>query len=111
MIYPAPKPPAKQPKQRKPIQRSRVRTRRTKARFGRLKGNALGDLRRDCFARDCGRCVVCGVPLSLETMEMAHIKNKRMFGDNLSNVRTKCFRCHRIIEHCNGGVEKIVPAK
>jgi 5-methylcytosine-specific restriction endonuclease McrA len=106
-----PKPPRTELKARKPIQRTRVRTKRAKARPGRVRGKQLVQLRKECFERDRFQCVACGSGVTWESGEMAHVGAKRRYGDNLSNVRTKCFRCHRIIEHCNGGVEKVVPTK
>lgn len=90
MIYPCPKPTPTEPKPKKPI-----RKRRARVRPGRLKGDALGELRRLCFDRDGGRCVDCGRVLRFErgysdSMEMAHVRGKRMWGDSLSNVRAKC---------------------
>jgi hypothetical protein len=81
----------------------------------RLKGNAMRKLRMDRFLLDCGRCVDCGVLVSfngnnpkIPPMHLAHVRNKRMFGDTLENTRTKCSFCHLVKEH-NGG--KVVPAK
>lgn len=42
---------------------------------------------------------------------MAHVRNRRMWGDNLDNVVTKHPYCHLVIEHMQGGSEKIVPKK
>jgi hypothetical protein len=94
-----------------------IRSKRKKPRTGRLKGAALLQLRELCFRRDNFHCVDCGRPVVLEanrpeTGEMAHVRGKRMWGDHLSNVRTKCFRCHRIIEHVYGkSGEKPCPKK
>lgn len=90
-------------KERKPIPKVRV-----KPRPGRLKGKKLTDLRTRCWERDEGKCVDCGDPIPLEgdvftRMHMAHVQNKRMYGDNLDNVRSKCYECHIVKEHNAGG--------
>lgn len=94
-MNPCPKPAPKEKKLPKPLRRTRVVTRRKKARKGRLKDEELGRLRELCFERDVGMCVVCGVGLLLKrgywnSMEMAHIRGKRMWGDSLDNVRSLC---------------------
>src|ERR1700735_3522434 len=74
----------------------------------RLRGKAMEDLRLDCFLRDGGRCIECRRELFYETLwpghearyHMAHIRNKRMYGDTLENVRALCGDCHRA-EHGN----------
>ena len=123
MIYPVPKPEPKQAKPRKPrkpIQRTRVRKVRSRARPGRLKGEGILVLREACFERDRGICVRCGIPLRLErghwnSMEMAHLRGKRNWGDSLDNVRALCGPwangCHRT-EHIFGKtLTKPVPPK
>jgi CheY-like chemotaxis protein len=87
---------------------------RGKARPGRLKGDDLGELRRTCYERDGGRCVMCGVQVSLflprtadGSYHMMHKQAKRRGGDSLENVATGCGRCHRSL-HAGG---KPVPAK
>lgn len=90
-----------------------IRSRRKKPRPGRLKGKDLEQLRRQCFERDNECCVVCGMKLRWETgyrdsMHMAHIRAKRIGGDNLANVRSKCFHDHIEVEHLGG---KVVPKK
>ncbi len=97
-----PKPPKTERKPKK-----RVKRYRAKARKGRLRGNPLEALRLACFERDGYRCVDCGMPVRFErgypdSGDMAHVGAKRRYGDNLPNVRTKCFTCHRIIEHRYG---------
>lgn len=78
----------------------------------RLYGPALTALRSECYDRDKGRCVDCGRYLIFESgywnsMHMAHIGNKRMYGDTIENVLTKCDDCHLVKEHN----PKSVPAK
>lgn len=75
---------------------------RRKPRPGRLKGDALKQLRYACFERDNNTCQVCGIEVwpwvhhsRPRSAHMDHIKAKRMGGDNLSNVRTLCGSCHR----------------
>jgi len=93
------------------------RTMRTKSAWGgmfpkpciiRLKGDPLTKLREACFKRDGGLCVCCGRPVRdnvpdwhPDKYDMAHIKNKRMYGDTLDNVKTMRHECH-MREH-NGG--------
>lgn len=74
----------------------------------RLKGKDVDALRIACFLRDGGRCTKCGKRVYLHAREdhplkadMAHIRNKRMFGDTLDNVRLMCHREH--MEAHNGG--------
>jgi 5-methylcytosine-specific restriction endonuclease McrA len=73
----------------------------------RLKGKALEALRLDCFRLDRWFCRECGrrvFSISYElpsSAHMAHIRNKRMWGDTLENVRTLCGDCHRK-EHAYG---------
>ncbi|WP_297846267.1 hypothetical protein [Pseudomonas sp.] len=81
----------------------------------RLTGEDLTRLREQCFARDGNRCVDCLNWVADHFPDwhdrkahMAHVQNKRMYGDTLENVRTKCRRCHMDIEHSGG---KVVPAK
>lgn len=97
-----------------PLQRkTRLRARRSKPRthklVPRLTGEALHLLRNDCWNRDRGRCQDCGKVLYYsarfdgdpDAYDMAHRRNKRMYGDTLENVRTLCHRCH-MQEHTKG---------
>lgn len=86
----------------KTMARTKIKTKRSKPRPGRLKGDKLTKLRDDCYERDGGRCVVCGIlvdknapPIADDSYHMAHIKAKRIGGDSLDNVRCLCGRCHR----------------
>ena len=89
----------------------------------RLYGDDVEPLRRECFERDEYRCqhvIDVGPPerkcLRVVRWEegypdsghMAHIGNKRMYGDVIDNVLTKCPRCHLELEHAGG---KVVPPK
>jgi 5-methylcytosine-specific restriction endonuclease McrA len=61
----------------------------------RLTEEDLEQLRRQCYERDQGKCVVCGVKLRWEpgywdSMHMAHVRTKRNNGDTLDNVQAKC---------------------
>ena len=85
------------------LRRSRIRPVRSKPRPGRLRGKALKMLRVDCYARDRGRCQVCGVMTVFDapaiwgnSYHMDHIVPRHMGGrDELSNVRVLCGDCHR----------------
>lgn len=74
----------------------------------RLTGNAMRKLRMDRFLLDGGRCVDCRCLVSfngnnpkMPPMHLAHVRNKRMYGDSLENTRTKCSFCHSK-EHSGG---------
>jgi 5-methylcytosine-specific restriction endonuclease McrA len=62
-----------------------------------LKGVDVGRRRQEVWERDKRHCVVCGVYVTWDAMEMDHIgKNygqKRH--DNIENLRTLCSKCHR----------------
>lgn len=96
--------------------RKPIRKVRSKPRPGRLKGKDLAMLRIDCFARDKAICQDCGCVVIFDaphtwpnSFHMAHIKAKRIGGDNLDNVRTLCGTDHRN-EHA-GGNGKPCPKK
>ena len=111
-------------KQRKPIPHISAKRR---ARSGvpgkcgiiRLYRNALEALRDACWERDKGECQTCASPLirypawegDPNAYHMAHIRNKRMYGDTLENVRALCGCCHTRdkAEHNCGG--KPLPRK
>lgn len=97
-----------------PLRRSRINpiNKRRRSRSGipgklgivRLYGADLEALRRECFERDGYRCVPCGKAVIWEagfwnSGHMAHRKNKRMYGDFIDNVDTKCIECHLVHEH------------
>jgi hypothetical protein len=92
-----------------------IRKRRSKPRAGRLEGAELENLRRACFNRANGRCEECdcfllyrarydGDPIAYD---MAHIRNKRMYGDNLGNVKALCHECHMDSHNAGGKPIKI----
>ena len=81
----------------------------------RLTGKDMGALRTQCLSRDehccvkCGRWVMDDVPYwAFNKYDMAHKKNKRMYGDVLENVETMCHECH-MKSHNAGG--KPLPRK
>lgn len=96
-------------------------SRRKDPRPGRLKGAALERLRLECYVRDMRRCVKCGKKVCFKPkgeyiydpdgFEMAHIRNRRMFGDCLENVRTECGFCHKIFHAYGPTMEKPCKAK
>ena len=84
----------------------------------RLYGADLTALRLECYWRDGGCCqweengMKCSKLLPVDgdiftRAHMAHIKNKRNYGDTLENVRILCYQHHMIAEHN----PKSVPAK
>lgn len=78
----------------------------------RLTGDDMEALRWECYRRDEAKCVICRRWLRFErdredSMHMAHIRNKRMYGDVIDNVLTKCSYCHLVLEHN----PKSVPSK
>jgi len=97
------------PLQRKTRLRARRPTPRTHKLVVRLTGLALTALRYECWKRDEHRCQECGKVChpfprfdgDPDAYDMAHIRNKRMYGDTLDNVRTLCHKCH-MQEHAKG---------
>ena len=88
--------------------RKPIRKVRRKPRPGRIKGDELQAQRWRIFQRDKGVCVDCGIKVIFNAPEewdnsfhRAHIRGKRMHGDDDSNVKTNCGKCHRA--HHNGG--------
>jgi len=52
------------------------------------------ELRAKVWTRDGGKCVHCGVEVTLRECHIDHIKSG-LFGNNKpSNLRTLCVRCH-----------------
>jgi 5-methylcytosine-specific restriction endonuclease McrA len=102
------------------IRRARKPVERRVGKLGivRLTGPALTALRQACFVRDGGKCVNCGQRVRDDVPDwapnkyhMAHIGNKRMYGDVIENVKTLCGDCHtgNHAEHNCGG--KPLPRK
>lgn len=68
----------------------------------RLKGKQMDMLRLQCFADYAGRCCKCRKKLHFvarfdgdpDAYDMAHIRNKKMWGDTIGNVRAECHECH-----------------
>lgn len=102
---------------RTPLKRSTkpIKKSRSKPRPGRLKGDAMTQLRSDCFERDRYYCqhetfshvlqalVKCCARVTWETGHMAHkISRGRGGKDELSNVVTKCAHHHMVVEHSYG---------
>jgi hypothetical protein len=84
------------------IRRTPIRKVRSKPRRGRLKGQALLELRADCYRRDFGICQKCGRATDWDASQesdnayhMAHRRGKRMWGDHLDQVEVECGACHR----------------
>jgi hypothetical protein len=97
-----------------PLKRTPIRKRRNKPRPGRIEGEELQAQRWRIFQRDKGICVKCGRKVIFNapdewpnSFHRAHRRNKRMWGDDDSNVESNCGDCHR--EHHTGG--KVVPPK
>jgi len=72
----------------------------------RIYGEDLAQLRRECYERDEGKCQRDGcekvLPFDGDLYtrgHMAHIRNKRMYGDTLGNVRWLCYEHHIVTEH------------
>ena len=103
---------------------------RNKTRRGpiRLKGDAMTQLRQDVFYRDGYACQQvlsrispitglkvfwkCLKAVTWDSGHLAHITSRGRGGDDsMENCVTKCAHCHLVIEHTNGGAEKIVPCK
>jgi hypothetical protein len=106
MIRPCPKPAPSVPALRKPIKRSRVRTRRSKARRGRLKGAEMSELRTTSWQYRRGICIYCKLPCGEWFGELAHIRGKRSWGDNLGNVSPAHRECHQKFHAYGPSLEK-----
>lgn len=114
-----------------PLKRSRLnpvsKTRRSRSgkpgKLGivRLYGEDMTKLRREAFERSRGLCemmrngVFCFWPITFDNMELAHIRNKRMYGDTIDNVQCSCKArsdgqpgCHALSHNSSG---KPCPAK
>lgn len=100
------------------IKRSPIRKVRTKPRPGRLKGQALLELRADCFRRDFGICQKCRRVTDWDASQesdnayhVAHRRGKRMWGDHLDQVEVECGACHRKFHSFGPSMEKPCPPK
>jgi hypothetical protein len=78
---------------------SYIRARRSKPRPGRVRGKKMAELRKAAWERDGGICQGCFMPCGEDEWHLAHIRGKRNFGDDISNVRVKHIHCHMVIEH------------
>jgi len=52
------------------------------------------ETRRIVWERDRHKCVHCGESVKLEECHIDHIKSGKLAGNELSNLRTLCRRCH-----------------
>lgn len=67
----------------------------------------LAALRVEVWTDQRGRCIDCSRPVPLEgddftRMHLAHVRNKRMWGDSRDNTVGKCHECHIVKEHHYG---------
>jgi 5-methylcytosine-specific restriction endonuclease McrA len=46
------------------------------------------------WQRDGGICVHCHTPVALEVCHIDHIRSGKLAGNDLSNLRVLCRRCH-----------------
>ena len=107
-----PKPPLKQPAERKPLKRrARVKRVRAKARAGRKRGKDMSALRAESWEERGALCLYCAMPVSGKYGELAHIKGKRMWGDNKENVAPAHRECHRRFHEWGPSMTKPVPTK
>lgn len=60
----------------------------------RLPREILNQVRAIVWERDGGRCTHCGVPVTLDTAHMDHRQSGITAGNQLSELRTLCRRCH-----------------
>ena len=105
-------------RRRVPIRRTAIRKVRSKPRPGRLKGQALLELRADCYRRDFGICRKCGKCTNWDASQesdnsyhMSHIRAKRIGLDILENVETLCGACHRKFHSFGPSMQKPCPPK
>jgi 5-methylcytosine-specific restriction protein A len=52
------------------------------------------ETRRKVWERDGRKCVHCEAPQALEECHIDHIKSGKLAGNELTNLRTLCRRCH-----------------
>jgi len=60
----------------------------------RLSDELWSQQRERVFKRDGGICVHCGASVTLETCHIDHIRSGKLAGNELSNLRVLCRRCH-----------------
>jgi 5-methylcytosine-specific restriction enzyme A len=52
------------------------------------------ETRRKVWERDSGKCVHCGQSVELNVCHIDHIRSGKLAGNQLSNLRVLCRRCH-----------------
>jgi len=52
------------------------------------------ETRRKVWERDGGKCVHCGESVLLEKCHIDHIRSGKLAGNEMSNLRVLCRRCH-----------------
>lgn len=52
------------------------------------------ETRRRVWERDGRKCVHCGIPQALEVCHIDHIRSGKLAGNEMTNLRTLCRRCH-----------------
>jgi 5-methylcytosine-specific restriction endonuclease McrA len=52
------------------------------------------ETRRRVWIRDAGKCTHCLKPVALNICNIDHIKSGKLSGNEMSNLRTLCKRCH-----------------
>lgn len=60
----------------------------------RLSDELWSQQRERVFERDGGICAHCGANVTLETCHIDHIRSGKLAGNELSNLRVLCRRCH-----------------
>lgn len=76
---------------------------RRKPRPGRVKGADMTALREAVWTRDNGLCCFCGMPVDFTCGEMAHLRNKRMWGGGIDNIRGPAHKkCHQDSHNAGG---------
>lgn len=84
------------------MKRSRINPVRRKPRPGRAKGKDMTALRQRVWERDLGCCGFCFLPCDPEDWDLAHRRNKRMYGDGDNNVQVAHHSCHMASHNCQG---------
>ncbi len=102
-----------------PLKRGKPpKKKRAKPRPGRLDAAGIQAQRVRIFERDKGVCEDCGTLTIFNAPEewdnsfhRAHRRNKRMYGDDDSNVKCSCGKCHRRYHQNGPSLEKPCPPK